>query len=99
MRLAGKAGVVTGTSRGLGREILSLAVGEGARAVAMARSEQEPVDGAVLVRGDVRREEDVVAAIERCRSELGALDFARNNAVLLGAGRPREATNQLWDDL
>ncbi len=30
MRLAGKAGIVTGTSKGLGRETLRLLAGEGA---------------------------------------------------------------------
>src|SRR5689334_18221574 len=99
MKLAGKAGVVTGTSRGLGREILLLAVSEGASVVAMARSAQEPVPGAVLMRGDVRREEDVVAAIRRCVDEFGALDFVVNNAGILGEGRLHETTNEQWDDL
>ncbi len=38
MKLEGKAGVVTGTSRGLGREILGLAAAEGGRVVTLARS-------------------------------------------------------------
>ena len=109
MRLAGKAGVVTGTSRGLGREILLLATAEGARVVALARNaeagqraadESRSAGGeAVFVRGDVRREEDVVAAIERCLAEYGALDFVVNNAGILGEGRLHETTNELWHDL
>ena len=98
MRLAGKAGVVTGASRGLGREILSLATGEGARVVAMSRTAVEHGD-AVFVQGDVRREEDVVAAIGRCVGEFGALDFLVNNAGILGEGRLHETTNEQWDDL
>ena len=99
MKLAGKAGVVTGTSRGLGREILLLAASEGASVVAMARTEQESAHGAVLLQGDVRREEDVVAAIRRCVDEFGALDFVVNNAGILGEGRLHETTNEQWDDL
>src|SRR5882724_3289060 len=109
MRLAGKAGVVTGTSKGLGREILRLATAEGARVVALARNPeagQRVVDEsrsaggeAVFVQGDVRREEDVVAAIERCNTEYGALDFIVNNAGILGEGRLHETTNELWQDL
>ena len=109
MRLDGKAGVVTGTSKGLGREILRLATAEGARVVALARNAetgQEAVDEsmsaggeAVFVKGDVRREDDVMAAIERCRSEYGALDFIVNNAGILGESRLHETTNELWDDL
>jgi NAD(P)-dependent dehydrogenase (short-subunit alcohol dehydrogenase family) len=109
VRLAGKAGVVTGTSKGLGREILRLATAEGARVVALARNAetgQQAADEArsaggeaVFVQGDVRHEEDVIAAIERCRSEYGALDFVVNNAGILGEGRLHETTNELWDDL
>ncbi|MEX0816252.1 MAG: SDR family NAD(P)-dependent oxidoreductase [Gaiellales bacterium] len=109
MRCAGKAGVVTGASRGLGREILLALCREGASIVAVARDEQAGrlgVEEAVAAGGqalfrkaDVRREEDVVAAIESCRAELGALDFVVNNAGILGEGRLHETTNEQWDDL
>ena len=109
MRCAGKAGVVTGTSRGLGREILLALCREGASVVGLARDadagraaveEAKAAGGnAIFQQGDVRREEDVVGAIERCRTELGALDFAVNNAGILGEGRLHETTNEQWDDL
>ena len=109
MRLTGKSGVVTGTSRGLGREILLAAAAEGARVVAVARNaeageaaveEVRTAGGdAVFLQGDVRNEQDVVAAIERCVAEYGALDFLVNNAGILGEGRLHETTNELWDDL
>lgn len=101
MRLEGKAGVITGTSKGLGREILQLATAEGARVVALARSEQAPVEGGevLFVQGDVRREDDVAGAIARCVAEYGQLDFIVNNAGILGESRLHETTNELWDDL
>jgi NAD(P)-dependent dehydrogenase (short-subunit alcohol dehydrogenase family) len=109
VRLAGRSGVVTGTSRGLGREILLAAAAEGARVVALARNAEagetavEEVRAAggdaVFLQGDVRNEQDVVAAIERCVAEYGALDFLVNNAGILGEGRLHETTNELWDDL
>jgi NAD(P)-dependent dehydrogenase (short-subunit alcohol dehydrogenase family) len=109
VRLAGRSGVVTGTSRGLGREILLAAAAEGARVVAVARNAEageaavEEVRAAggdaVFLQGDVRNEQDVVAAIERCVAEYGALDFLVNNAGILGEGRLHETTNELWDDL
>lgn len=109
MRLAGKSGVVTGTSRGLGREILLAVAAEGARVVAVARNaeageaaveEARTAGGeAVFLQGDVRNEQDVVAAIERCVAEYGALEFIVNNAGILGEGRLHETTNELWDDL
>jgi len=109
MRCSGKRGVVTGTSRGLGREILLALCGEGASVVGMARdadagsraAEEATGDGgrAVFVPGDVRREQDIVDAIARCKEEFGGFDFIVNNAGILGEGRLHETSNDLWDDL
>jgi NAD(P)-dependent dehydrogenase (short-subunit alcohol dehydrogenase family) len=109
MRLAAKAGVVTGTSRGLGRELLRSLTAEGAAVVALSRNAElgrEGVDEvtgaggrAAFVPGDVTREDDVVAAIERCRTEFGSLDFIVNNAGILGEGRLHETTNEQWNEL
>lgn len=108
-RCSGKSGVVTGTSRGLGREILLALCAEGASVVGLSRDaeagragvEAAVADGghAVFQQGDVRREKDIVAAIEVCRREYGALDFFVNNAGILGEGRLHETTNELWGDL
>jgi NAD(P)-dependent dehydrogenase (short-subunit alcohol dehydrogenase family) len=109
MRAGGKAGVVTGASRGLGRETLLALCREGATVVALARDaeaggqaaeEAAALGGrAVFIQGDVRREEDIVTAIDRCRTEFGSLDFMVNNAGILGEGRLHETTNEQWDDL
>ena len=108
-RCAGKAGVVTGTSRGLGREVLLALAAEGARVVALSRNAeagQRAVDEAVAAggtavfeQGDVRREADIAGAVARCRAEYAALDFVVNNAGILGEGRLHETTNELWEDL
>jgi NAD(P)-dependent dehydrogenase (short-subunit alcohol dehydrogenase family) len=109
MRCAGKAGVVTGTSRGLGRETLLALAREGATVVGVARDAEAGRAGvekavaaggrAVFQQGDVRREENIVAAIERCRAEFDSFDFIVNNAGILGEGRLHETTNEQWDDL
>ena len=109
MRCADKAGVVTGTSRGLGREILLALAREGASVVGVARDAgggneavaeaSQAGARAVFQQGDVRREEDVVAGIQRCRSEFGRLDFIVNNAGILGEGRLHETSNEEWDNL
>ena len=109
VRLEGKAGVVTGTSKGLGREILFALCREGARIVALSRNPELGQAGveeavraggtAVFEQGDVTREEDVVRAIERCREEFGTLDLMVNNAGILGEGRLHETTNEQWDEL
>lgn len=109
MRLEGKAGVVTGTSKGLGRETLRALCAEGARIVALSRDAnlgQAGVDEvtaaggtAVFQGGDVTREGDIVRAIERCLSEYGSLDLIVSNAGVLGEGRLHETTNEQWDEL
>ena len=109
MRCAGKRGVVTGTSRGLGREIMLALCEEGASVVGMARDAeagQETADEAsrgvgqaVFVQGDVCREQDFVDAIARCKEEFGGFDFIVNNAGILGEGRLHETSNDQWDDL
>jgi NAD(P)-dependent dehydrogenase (short-subunit alcohol dehydrogenase family) len=109
VRCEAKVGVVTGTSRGLGREILLALCAEGASVVAMSRNEETGTGAvedavaaggrAVFQPGDVRREEDVVAAIDRCQNEFGELDFIVNNAGILGESRLHETSNDLWDDL
>jgi NAD(P)-dependent dehydrogenase (short-subunit alcohol dehydrogenase family) len=109
MRCAGKKGVVTGSSRGLGREILLALCAEGAEVVGVARDaeagsraadEASAGEGrAVFAQGDVRNEQDIVDAIARFEEELGGFDFIVNNAGILGEGRLHETSNQEWDDL
>jgi NAD(P)-dependent dehydrogenase (short-subunit alcohol dehydrogenase family) len=109
MRCADKSGVVTGTSRGLGREILLALCAEGASVVGLARDaeagkgtveEATSAGGrAAFLQGDVRHEDDIVSAIERCKAEFGTFDFIVNNAGILGEGRLHETTNGQWDDL
>ncbi len=109
VRLAGKAAVVTGTSRGLGREIVLAFAAEGARVVALSRdaeagsrvvAEANAAGGVtVFEQGDVTSEADIVRAITRCEGEFGSLDVLVNNAGILGEGRLHETTNEQWDRL
>ncbi len=109
MRCAGQRGVVTGTSRGLGREITLALCEEGASVVGMARDaeagEQTAEEAsrtageAVFLQGDVRREENIVSAIARCEETFGGFDFIVLNAGILGEGRLHETSNEEWNDL
>ena len=109
MRLAGKAGVVTGTSKGLGREILRALCAEGAKVLALSRDAELGQAGvaevtaaggtALFQQGDVTREADVVGAIDRCVAELGSLDLMVANAGILGEGRLHETTTEQWNEL
>jgi NAD(P)-dependent dehydrogenase (short-subunit alcohol dehydrogenase family) len=108
-RLDGKAGVVTGMARGLGREIVYALAREGAKVVGLSRdaemgqavADQASRQGGVAVfeQGDVTRELDILRVIRRCQDEFGAIDLIVNNAGILGEGRLHETTNEQWDEL
>lgn len=93
MRLDGKVAVVTGASSGMGKEIVTLFVKEGAKVVAFARrkerlealsEELKNEAGSVLVyAGDVSKKEDMEGAIDAAVSQFGKLDILVNNAGIM----------------
>lgn len=94
-RMAGKAAVVTGGARGIGEGIVRRYVAEGARCViadidveAGERLAAELGAATVFVRTDVTDEDDIVVAIETCRSAFGSLDVMVNNAGVVGVQGP-----------
>ena len=90
MRMAGKVSLVTGASRGIGRAVARALAAEGATVVAAARDEarlgtlvEEVRAGggrAEAVVLDVRRREDVEAAVEGVVLRHGRVDHLVNNA-------------------
>ncbi|MFJ8691683.1 SDR family NAD(P)-dependent oxidoreductase, partial [Streptomyces roseolilacinus] len=85
LRLAGKAAVVTGASRGIGLAIVSTLVGEGMRVVAAARTltPELRATGAVGVSVDLSTPDGPARLVARAEAELGELDLLVNN---LGGG-------------
>jgi NAD(P)-dependent dehydrogenase (short-subunit alcohol dehydrogenase family) len=102
MDLTGRAGVVTGASRGLGAEVVNRVVAAGGNVVAISRSgasDATEQEGVVHLAGDVTVEETFSEAIDACMSAFGRFDFLVNNAGILGEGRIHETDNALWDSL
>jgi NAD(P)-dependent dehydrogenase (short-subunit alcohol dehydrogenase family) len=106
--LAGKACVVTGASRGLGRAIADLLAGQGAALALCARGEKDlqvaaddirgkhagPVLTAALDVRDFAAVEDFARATER---EIGSASALVNNAAVLGpVGRIDEIDLEEW---
>lgn len=106
MNLAGKACIVTGGSRGLGRAMVIALAGAGAN-VLVVDIDGEPVGEPGIPEGriqhlnaDVTRDEERTRIAETCKSAFGRIDMLVNNA---GIGqqtiRTDYATNPLhpWD--
>ena len=103
MRLSGKTCLVTGSSAGMGREIVKLFVKEGANVVAFARrkerlealaEELKNEAGKVLpYAGDVSKKEDIEAAIDAAVATFGKLDVLVNNAGVMDDMAPIAAAS------
>jgi NAD(P)-dependent dehydrogenase (short-subunit alcohol dehydrogenase family) len=106
MRMQGKAGVVTGAASGLGREVARLAAEQGAAIVVFdldalgAKLVAEEIlaakGSAVAYEGDVTVEDDLIAAIARCRDEFGQFDFIHNNAAIQLEKPLHETSAEEW---
>lgn len=76
MELTGKVALVTGAASGIGLATVQALAAAGAEVVGMDLSE-----GADVV-GDVRRRDDVAAAVELARERFGGLDVVVANAAV-----------------
>lgn len=90
-RLAGKVAIITGASTGTGPVMARLFVEQGAKVLMSARREelvmeqaQSIGEGAIAMRADVTREEDVGAMVDRALAEFGQVDILLNNAAAPG---------------
>lgn len=87
MRLAGRVAIVTGAASGFGRGIAERYVREGARVLvadidgdAALKAVREIGEGAIALRADVTKHEDVAAMVGTAVDVLGGLDILVNNA-------------------
>jgi NAD(P)-dependent dehydrogenase (short-subunit alcohol dehydrogenase family) len=84
---ASKVWLVTGSSRGLGRDLVKALVAEGHRVAATARNPADVTDlvaasagRAIALRLDVTKPEEARRAVAATREQLGGLDVVVNNA-------------------
>jgi NAD(P)-dependent dehydrogenase (short-subunit alcohol dehydrogenase family) len=109
MSLDGKVALVTGASRGIGRDIALAVAGAGAKVACLATSEQNAqhtvnavraVGGTALAIGArVQSAADVTAAFDRVEQELGPVDVLVNNAGIIAAVSLLDITEAQWDEV
>jgi NAD(P)-dependent dehydrogenase (short-subunit alcohol dehydrogenase family) len=105
--LDGKVAIVTGASRGIGREIALTFARAGARVVAAARNASDLAETARLGEGrieptvcDVRRSQDVRRMVETAVDRFGALHVLCNNAGVVGSpSLVVDTAEESWDDV
>lgn len=105
--LTGKTALVTGGSKGLGKEI-ALALARAGADVAVASRTQKDLDEvaaligamgrvALPIAADMSDESSIHAVVERVVSQLGRLDILFNNAGIEGVGGVLDLDPELWD--
>ncbi|KOG41239.1 SDR family NAD(P)-dependent oxidoreductase [Streptomyces decoyicus] len=99
---AGKAALVTGAARGVGKETVALLHARGARVVAVdvrpelsALADEFP--GVVTMTGDVTLEETAIGAVRSVVDAFGGLDILVNNAGRTLNKAITETTAEDWD--
>jgi len=105
-RIDGKAALVTGGGRGLGRAMAVALAEAGADCVLVARREADLAESvaaveavgrkAVAVPGDVVDPETAPRAVEACREAFGRVDILVNNAGALDMGPIEETSTEAW---
>src|SRR5580704_4887519 len=94
--LAGKVGLVTGGTSGIGRDTAVVFAKAGAKVVVAGRREaegKETIDlihaaggDGLFVKADVSKASEVEALIQKAAERFGRLDIAFNNAGIEGVG-------------
>lgn len=108
-RFEGKTALVTGASRGIGREIALQFAREGANLVLCATDEEAVKAvakeceafgaGALAVKCDVSKEEQVKAMVDSAMEKFGRIDILVNNAGITKDGLMMKMSEQDFDDV
>lgn len=108
--LKGQAALVTGASSGIGEGIAKALAGAGARVVVNYSSNEQAANGVVLdirnggggaiaVRANVSREDQVLAMFETMFKEYGTIDILVNNAGVQKDAKFVEMTLDQWQSV
>jgi 3-oxoacyl-[acyl-carrier protein] reductase len=96
--LAGRACLVTGSTRGIGRDVARLLAQEGARVTTCGRGGAPKVGESHHVSADLGVAGEPERAVAECASALGGLDVLVNNAGIARHARFEEIADEEWSD-
>ncbi|MDQ0232514.1 3-ketoacyl-ACP reductase [Metabacillus malikii] len=104
--LQGKTALITGAGKGIGRATAIALAKEGVHVALLARTEQDLVNVAQEIKAfgvktaiattDVSSIEEVNAAVEKLKNELGSIDILINNAGIGKFGKFLELEPEEW---
>src|SRR5204863_6897171 len=105
LKLTGKAAIVTGASRGIGRAIAQTLAAEGMKLTLAARSKDQLDELAKSLKTDclvqavdLRTPAAAAAVVEQTMKKFGAIDVLVNNAGATKRGDFFELTDADWED-
>jgi NAD(P)-dependent dehydrogenase (short-subunit alcohol dehydrogenase family) len=100
MNLDGRAVLVTGASRGLGRALAEAAAAKGAKVVAVARDEKglAGLEGVLALPGDVSKKDEIHRIAGAATALVGRIDVLVNNASSLGPTPLRQLVDTECED-
>ena len=106
LNLDGRVAIVTGASRGLGQAAARALAKEGARVLAVARSEDdlsrlaaEAAGRIQIQRCDMRDPQQVTVLADRALAAFGRIDIVVNNAGISPNGKFLEQDFRVWEDV
>lgn len=111
MRLEGKVAIITGATRGIGKEIALAYAREGAHLIVntfrLSEEQQESFKNefhsfdqkTILVDGDITNQSTINRLTDTALEEFGKIDILVNNAGILTQALIQEMTEELWDEM
>lgn len=97
MRFEGKRAIVTGAGSGIGHELTTILLEEGAQVVGLDINVESIPRGAIRITSDLQDVSDIEASTAKAIDALGGLDILCNNAGIGSTKSVLECAPDEWD--